>query len=96
MVADALDRRRETLGLLDLDAVAWMRQAHCRAAEPGALFPVEIDRQRAVIAEWCTTCPVRTDCLEYALTHNIEHGVWGGATEKDRRMLRRARGLRRG
>ncbi|HMG44583.1 MAG TPA: WhiB family transcriptional regulator [Acidimicrobiales bacterium] len=89
-MADPRDRRRAVVGLLDLDATTWMRRASCRTAEPGALFPIEYAKQRQVVEHWCTGCPVRTECLEYALERNIDHGVWG-ATEKERRMLRRVR-----
>jgi len=34
---------------------------------------------------------VTTSCLEYALEHNLEHGVWGGTSERARRKLRRLR-----
>ena len=27
----------------------------------------------------CAECPVSPSCLEYALEHHIDHGVWGGA-----------------
>ena len=38
--------------------------------------------------------PVRSECLEYALLNRIEHGVWGGASERERRrILRRRRDL---
>ena len=36
-------------------------------------------------------CPVREHCLEYALTHRERHGVWGGATERERRSMVRRR-----
>jgi WhiB family redox-sensing transcriptional regulator len=40
----------------------------------------------------CVNCPVRSECLHYALANRIEHGVWGGASEQERRrMLRRRR-----
>jgi hypothetical protein len=39
----------------------------------------------------CASCPVRVECLEYALTHRIEHGVWGGASERERRRILRRR-----
>lgn len=34
-------------------------------------------------------CPVRDECLGYALEHNEKHGVWGGMGENTRRKLRR-------
>jgi hypothetical protein len=36
----------------------------------------------------CAGCPVRQPCLDYALSHGITHGIWGGLTERDRRPLR--------
>lgn len=39
----------------------------------------------------CTTCPVKTECLAHALDQRIEHGVWGGMTERERRALLRRR-----
>jgi hypothetical protein len=39
----------------------------------------------------CSDCPLRADCLEYALLHNIRFGVWGGKSERQRRAMRRER-----
>jgi hypothetical protein len=36
----------------------------------------------------CADCPVRQQCLEFALSHGIVHGIWGGLAERDRRALR--------
>jgi hypothetical protein len=36
----------------------------------------------------CARCPVRQQCLDYALSHGIVHGIWGGLTERNRRTLR--------
>ena len=35
----------------------------------------------------CRNCPVRTECLAYALDYGMEYGVWGGMTERERRSL---------
>jgi hypothetical protein len=49
---------------------------------PGRGEPAEPARQI------CAGCPVRQPCLDYALSHAITHGIWGGLTERDRRPLR--------
>jgi hypothetical protein len=37
---------------------------------------------------FCATCPVRQDCLDYAMDNVEEFGIWGGLTERERRNLR--------
>jgi WhiB family transcriptional regulator, redox-sensing transcriptional regulator len=37
----------------------------------------------------CLRCPIRLECLEYALTNNERYGVWGGLTERERVSLLR-------
>ena len=72
----------------------WMLSAACRGHTPEEFFPsdgVGVDEARKVCAE----CPVRAECLEYALTYRIDHGVWGGASERERRRILRARRLAR-
>ncbi len=75
------------------DEYAWMFQARCRGINPGEFFPSDgtgVESAQRV----CVGCPVRLECLEYALVHRIEHGVWGGASERERRrILRRRRDL---
>lgn len=75
------------------DELTWMLHARCRGTEPASYFPSDglgVERAQRV----CEMCPVRMPCLEYALEHRIEHGVWGGASERERRrILRRRRQL---
>lgn len=70
----------------------WMLEARCRGAQPTDFFPS--DGTGVISAQHiCDGCKVRNECLEYALEHQIEHGVWGGASERERRrILRRRRG----
>jgi WhiB family transcriptional regulator, redox-sensing transcriptional regulator len=36
----------------------------------------------------CRDCPVRVLCLDWALEHGVDFGIWGGLTEDERRALR--------
>lgn len=68
----------------------WMLVAKCRGIDPAEFFPSDgsgVDRAQRV----CTGCSVRSECLEYALVNRIEHGVWGGASERERRRILRSR-----
>jgi WhiB family redox-sensing transcriptional regulator len=40
----------------------------------------------------CRACPVRGECLAYAMDAPIDHGIWGGMTERERRRYRRQAG----
>lgn len=37
----------------------------------------------------CVICPVRVRCLDFALNNNIIEGVWGGKSERQRRVIKR-------
>ena len=75
------------------DEYAWMLHGKCRGVKPADFFPSDglgVEAAQQV----CRTCDVRLECLEYALENRIEHGVWGGASERERRrILRRRRQL---
>jgi WhiB family redox-sensing transcriptional regulator len=66
----------------------WTMRAKCRGMED-ALFPEASDQKRA--RQVCSGCPVRYECLAEALDNRIEWGVWGGMTERERRLLLRQR-----
>ena len=68
----------------------WMAEGKCRDFPAGTFFPQDgVGVIRA--AKICATCPVKAQCLEYALDNHIEHGVWGGSSERERRRLQRSR-----
>jgi WhiB family redox-sensing transcriptional regulator len=69
-----------------------MSQGTCRNYSPNVFFPTDgvgVEVARRI----CATCPVRELCLEYAVGNRIEHGVWGGTSERGRRRLARSRQL---
>ena len=67
----------------------WMAEAACRGKDPEMFFPGpgRDDQMRSAKAV-CRTCPVKADCLEYAIAECINHGVWGGESERARRRIR--------
>lgn len=76
-----------------VDATAWMERAACANSDIDVFFPSQGDDTRTAKAI-CDGCPVRTDCLDYAIAHNLTHGVWGGLSERQRRKIRRPIGPR--
>ena len=68
----------------------WRADAACRDADVAIFFPAT-DEEAAPARAICATCPVRVDCLEFALATREDDGVWGGLTETERRRLRRRR-----
>ncbi len=66
----------------------WAGKALCNQARPDELFVRGAAQNRA--KQLCAGCPVRTECLAEALDNQIEWGVWGGMTERERRALLRA------
>ncbi|MET9131886.1 WhiB family transcriptional regulator [Streptomyces antibioticus] len=77
--------------MVEDDQDTWGARALCRTADPEELFAEGAAQNRAKVI--CTGCPVRTECLAHALDHRIEHGIWGGMTERERRSLLRRRPL---
>ncbi|MFZ2014870.1 MAG: WhiB family transcriptional regulator [Nocardioides sp.] len=67
----------------------WAAQAACRGQQPDKLFVRGAEQNKA--KQVCGACSVRTECLAEALDNQIEWGVWGGMTERERRALLRRR-----
>jgi WhiB family redox-sensing transcriptional regulator len=68
----------------------WMADGKCREYPAETFFPR--DGVGVIIAQRiCVTCPVASQCLVYALDSHIDHGVWGGKSERERRRLLRER-----
>jgi WhiB family redox-sensing transcriptional regulator len=77
----------------------WQLKAACRGPQAAAFFPPshferkeERNEREARAKAICSGCPVRVDCLEYALRIREPHGIWGGLNEMERksRLSRRA------
>lgn len=80
-----------------LNPESWQHRAACRGPQSAVFFPPpqferkrdRLERERRAKAI-CATCPVVTECLEYALTIKEPHGIWGGLNEAERKELQTA------
>lgn len=70
--------------------LAWRERAACRGFDPDIFYPVS-EEEAEEAKSICRSCPAREACLEYALSQRERDGVWGGATERDRRRILRQR-----
>lgn len=78
----------------------WRNRAACRDEDPDLFFPIGTSGPALVQTEQakavCRRCPVREQCLEWALETGQSIGVWGGTSETERRALKRRTGVRLG
>ena len=68
----------------------WMSEGNCAEKDPAIFFPsdgVGVEKAKRI----CNGCGFQNQCLEYALINRVEPGVWGGASERQRRRILKAR-----
>lgn len=72
----------------------WQEHGLCRATDSAVFFAPphfehkpEREAREAKAKAICVECPVRTQCLEWALAIREPHGVWGGLSETERRQI---------
>ncbi|GHT81431.1 hypothetical protein FACS1894125_2140 [Actinomycetota bacterium] len=64
----------------------WQFDAVCATTAPEAFFPERGGSAKEARAI-CSMCPVRVDCLDYAIENGISQGIWGGTSERERRQI---------
>lgn len=72
----------------------WMGYAVCASVDPEVWFPQKsgssIPAKRICNGfKGNPPCPVREQCLEYAMAHEEKFGVWGGLSERERNKRRK-------
>lgn len=75
---------------VSLRDIEWRKLGACRGLDASIFYPDDED-DAAAAKEVCATCAVRAACLEHALSSREKAGVWGGATERERRRIIRQR-----
>jgi WhiB family redox-sensing transcriptional regulator len=68
----------------------WCEKAGCVDQNPELFFPAgaadDVKKQEKRALSVCSNCTVRLCCLKYSITTHQDIGIWGGRTEKDRRL----------
>lgn len=92
------------------EAQPWRERAACREMDVSAFYPAQ-DEARTGSGQWagprqrdddprpvCAGCPVRMQCLDFAIDNRERYGIWGGLNERERRNVaeKRKRARRRG
>ncbi|MFE9308165.1 WhiB family transcriptional regulator [Streptomyces sp. NPDC006706] len=77
-------------GLRGIGDTSWHARGVCHGMDPedadATFFPLPRDYEAIAEAkELCGLCPVRRDCLSFALENVLKEGIWGGLTEAERR-----------
>ncbi|HEX3712942.1 MAG TPA: WhiB family transcriptional regulator [Trebonia sp.] len=81
-------------------ATDWREAGACLAADPDLFFPIGAgsasgtETTRAL--RICDGCPVKRQCLEFAMRNGEANGIWGGTTPEERIRVLRGRGRRPG
>ena len=70
--------------------MTWREHAACLGADTDLWYPERGERTAEAKAV-CAACPVRAECLAFALDNGEKFGVWGGKSERQRRRMRSER-----
>ena len=76
----------------------WRAASACLNTDPDVFFPVAVGTAASKLVaralRVCDGCPVRQQCLDYAMRSGEKDGIWGGTTPEERTRARRARSRR--
>jgi len=76
--------------VVSVKEIVWRELGACRGLEAAMFYPDDDDLALEAKAV-CAGCDVRIACLEHALQAREKAGIWGGATERERRRMIRQR-----
>jgi WhiB family redox-sensing transcriptional regulator len=70
----------------------WSNRAACQGLDPAIFYPdADLPGDDEMAKAICSFCPVQRSCLEHAIAFREWEGIWGGATEAERRRIVRQR-----
>lgn len=69
----------------------WRDRARCRGMDTALFFPSGKGRHPRgfldEVKQCCQECPVREECLKFAMNNELPYGIYGGLTAKERKEL---------
>jgi WhiB family redox-sensing transcriptional regulator len=71
---------------------AWRVDAACNGLDPDLFFPEKGETSKPA-KQVCAGCPVKAECLSMAVELNLSFGIFGGLSARERRVVRRERGI---
>ena len=76
------------------EILSWQERGRCRDLDVELFYPSSDDEslaqrhlREAAAKAVCGGCPVRAECLAWALASGERFGVWGGKNERERQAL---------
>lgn len=66
----------------------WRTKAACLTADSEQFFIENDDEEIRNAKAICGGCPVREQCLDFALEANINHGIYGGKSPRQRKRIK--------
>jgi len=81
------------ISMIDLPSIGWTPQpwrehAACKGEPVDVWFSTQ-GHGVTIAKRICNTCPVRLECLRWAVDEQINHGIYGARTPRERQVLRR-------
>ncbi len=76
----------------DKELNSWKSKGECVGVDQDIFFPERGASTRLAKAV-CRRCNVQEECLEYAVNNGEKFGIWGGLSERERRAIRKKRGI---
>ena len=70
----------------------WRSNAACLEGDPDLFFPIlttgpSYEQGLQIARDICERCGVFDQCLHYALSENVDEGIWAGTTPMQRKRL---------
>ncbi|QVJ03025.1 WhiB family transcriptional regulator [Nocardiopsis eucommiae] len=76
---------RGSVAIADTTTWQWQDDAECRFEDIDLFFDPTMQEQAKEVCSWC---PVRSECLDYAISRPEKYGTWGGLGEEERDKVR--------